>query len=155
MAGTVEQRLLELGIELPTPAVPAANYVPYVATGNLIYVSGQITSLNGELQYVGKVGDNLSADDGYQAARICAINLITQVREACFGDLDRVVQVVKLGGFVNCTPDFKEHPKVVNGASDLIAEAFGDAGKHARFAVGAASLPLGIAVEVDGIFEIA
>ncbi len=155
MAGTVEQRLIDMGIELPQPAAPAANYVPYVISGNQIFVSGQITMLNGDLQYLGKVGDNLSVDDGYQAARICAINLLAQVREACFGDLDRVTQVVKLGGFVNCTPDFTDQPKVINGASDLIAEAFGDAGKHARFAVGAPSLPLGIAVEVDGIFEIA
>jgi enamine deaminase RidA (YjgF/YER057c/UK114 family) len=155
MAGTVEQRLIDMGIELPQPAAPAANYIPFVISGNLIFVSGQITMLNGDLQYLGKVGDNLSVDDGYQAARICAINLIAQVREACFGDLDRVTQVVKLGGFVNCTPDFTDQPKVINGASDLIAEAFGDAGKHARFAVGAPSLPLGIAVEVDGIFEIA
>ena len=155
MAGTVEQRLIDMGIELPQPAAPAANYIPFVISGNLIFVSGQITMLNGDLQYLGKVGDNLSVDDGYQAARICAINLIAQVREACFGDLDRVTQVVKLDGFVNCTPDFTDQPKVINGASDLIAEAFGDAGKHARFAVGAPSLPLGIAVEVDGIFEIA
>lgn len=155
MSGTVEQRLMDMGVELPTPAAPAANYVPYVITGNLIYVSGQITMLDGDLQYIGKVGDNLTVDDGYQAARICAINLLAQVKDACFGDLDRVTQVVKLGGFVNCTPDFTEMPQVVNGASDLIADVFGDAGKHARFAVGAPSLPLGIAVEVDGIFEIA
>ena len=155
MAGTVEQRLIDMGIELPKPAAPAANYIPFVITGNLIFVSGQITMLNGDLQYQGTVGDNLSVEDGYQAARICAINLIAQVKEACFGDLDRVTQVVKLGGFVNCTPDFTDQPKVINGASDLIAEAFGDNGKHARFAVGAPSLPLGVAVEVDGIFEIA
>lgn len=155
MAGTVEQRLSEMGVTLPQPAAPAANYVPYVRSGNLIYVSGQITMLDGELKFVGKVGEDLNVDDGYQAARICAINLIAQVREACGGDLERVRQVVKLGGFVNCTPDFTDHPKVINGASDLIAEAFGEAGKHARFAVGAAALPLGIAVEVDGIFEIA
>ena len=155
MAGTVEQRLIDMGIELPKPAAPAANYIPFVITGNLIFVSGQITMLNGDLQYQGTVGDNLSVEDGYQAARICAINLIAQVKEACFGDLDRVTQVVKLGGFVNCTPDFTHQPKVINGASDLIAEAFGDNGKHARFAVGATSLPLGVAVEVDGIFEIA
>ena len=110
--------------------------------------------LDGELQYLGKVGDTLSADDGYNAARICAINLIAQVKEACFGDLDMVTQVVKLGGFVNCTPDFTDQPKVINGASDLIAKAFGDSGQHARFAVGASSLPLGVAVEVDGVFEI-
>jgi len=154
MAGTVEQRLIDMAIEIPTPGAPAANYVPYVTSGNLIFVSGQITMSNGELKYVGTVGDDLSLEDGYQAARICAINLIAQVKEACGGDLDRVKQVVKLGGFVNCTADFTDQPKVINGASDLIAEAFGEAGKHARFAVGAPSLPLGIAVEVDGVFEI-
>ena len=154
MAGTVEQRLTEMGVALPNPAAPAANYIPFITTGNMIFVSGQITILNGELHYLGKVGDTLNVDDGYKAARICAINLIAQVKEACFGDLDRVTQVVKLGGFVNCTPDFTDQPKVINGASDLISEAFGDSGKHARFAVGASSLPLGVAVEVDGVFEI-
>ncbi len=155
MAATVEQRLLDMGVQLPTPAAPAANYVPFVITGNLVFVSGQVTMLNGELQYVGTVGDDLSVEDGYQAARICAINLLAQLKEACSGDLERVKRVVKLGGFVNCTADFTDQPKVINGASDLIAEAFGDAGKHARFAVGAPSLPLGVGVEVDGIFEIA
>jgi enamine deaminase RidA (YjgF/YER057c/UK114 family) len=154
MAGTVEQRLTDMGIKLPKPAAPAANYIPFITTGKMIFVSGQITMLDGELQYLGKIGDTLSADDGYNAARICAINLIAQVKEACFGDLDRVTQVVKLGGFVNCTPDFTDQPKVINGASDLIAKAFGDSGQHARFAVGAPSLPLGVAVEVDGVFEI-
>jgi enamine deaminase RidA (YjgF/YER057c/UK114 family) len=154
MAGTVEQRLTDMGIKLPKPAAPAANYIPFITTGKMIFVSGQITMLDGELQYLGKVGDTLSADDGYNAARICAINLIAQVKEACFGDLDMVTQVVKLGGFVNCTPDFTDQPKVINGASDLIAKAFGDSGQHARFAVGAPSLPLGVAVEVDGVFEI-
>ena len=155
MAETVEQRLFDRGIELPKPAASAANYIPFMTTGKIIFVSGQITMLDGELQYLGKVGDTLSADDGYNAARICAINLIAQVKEACFGDLEMVTQVVKLGGFVNCTPDFTDQAKVINGASDLIAKAFGDSGQHARFAVGAPSLPLGVAVEVDGVFEIA
>ena len=154
MSGTVNQRLTDMGVELPNPAAPAANYMPFITTGKMIFVSGQITVLDGEFLYLGKVGDTLSVDDGYKAARICAINLIAQVKEACFGDLDRVTQVVKLGGFVNCTPDFTDQPKVINGASDLISEAFGDSGKHARFAVGASSLPLGVAVEVDGVFEI-
>ncbi|MBC8269092.1 MAG: RidA family protein [Rhodospirillaceae bacterium] len=154
MAGTVEQRLLDMGVVLPKPAAPAANYVPYVITGNLVFISGQVTMLNGELHFLGTVGDDLSVDDGYQAARICAINLLAQLKEACVGDLDRVQQVVKLGGFVNCTADFIDQPKVINGASDLIADVLGDAGKHARFAVGAPSLPLGVAVEVDGVFEI-
>ena len=155
MAETVEKRLSDMGIYLPVPAAPAANYVPFVTAGKMVFVSGQITFLDGELQYLGKVGDTLSTEDGYKAARICAINLIAQVKTACTGNLERVTQVVKLGGFVNCTTDFKDHPKVINGASDLIAEAFGKKGQHARFAVGAPSLPLGVAVEVDGIFEIA
>jgi enamine deaminase RidA (YjgF/YER057c/UK114 family) len=155
MVKTVEQRLKDMGILLPEPAAPAANYIPFITTGKMIFVSGQITILNGELQYQGKVGDTLSAEDGYQAARICAINLIAQVKKACFGNLELVTQVVKLGGFVNCTSEFTDQPKVINGASDLIAEAFGEIGKHTRFAVGASSLPLDVAVEVDGIFEIA
>jgi enamine deaminase RidA (YjgF/YER057c/UK114 family) len=153
MARTVEERLTDMGISLPKPATPAANYMPFVTSGKMIFVSGQITILNGELHYKGKVGDALSTEDGYKAARICAINLIAQVKKACFGNLELVTQVVKLGGFVNCTPEFSDQPKVINGASDLIAEAFGENGKHARFAVGAPSLPMGVAVEVDGIFE--
>ena len=155
MAQTVEQRLTNMGVSLPKPAAPAANYVPFVTAGKLIFVAGQITILDGKLQYLGKVGDTLSTEDGYKAARICAINLIAQVKKACSGDLERVTQVVKLGGFVNCTPNFTEQPKVINGASDLIAEVFGENGKHARIAVGVPSLPLDVAVEVDGIFEIA
>ncbi len=154
MAGTVDQRLSDLGITLPEPAAPAANYIPYVISGNLVFVSGQITMVDGELKYVGKVGDDFGIEEGYQAARICAINLLAQLKIACGGDLDRVRRVVKLGGFGNCRPDFTDQPKVINGASDLMGEVLGDAGKHARFAVGAPSLPLGIAVEVDGIFEI-
>ena len=155
MAGTVEQRLIDMDVKLPKPAAPAANYIPFVTTGKIVFVSGQITMLDGELKCLGKVGDTLSTDDGYRAAQICAINLIAQLKEACFGDLDRVTQVVKLGGFVNCTPEYTDQPEVINGASDLIAEAFGAIGSHARFAVGVSSLPLGVAVEVDGVFEIA
>ena len=154
MAETVEQRLSNMGICIPAPAAPAANYVPFMTAGKIVFVSGQIPFLDGELQYLGKVGDTLNTEDAYKAARICAINLIAQVKIACSGDLERVKQVVKLGGFVNCTPDFKEQPTVINGASDLIADAFGAKGHHARFAVGAPSLPLGAAIEVDGIFEI-
>jgi len=155
MAGLIDARLSEMGIELPTPAAPAANYIPFVVSGNLVFLSGQITMWDGELQYVGRLGDEFGVDEGYQAARICALNLLTQLRIACDGDLDRVKKVVKLGGFVNSTPDFTDQPKVVNGASDLMVEVFGaDIGAHARFAVGAPSLPLGIAVEVDGVFEI-
>ena len=156
MAGTLEARLAELGLVLPAPAASAANYVPYVVSGNLVHVSGQIPVLEGEIRFKGKLGQGgLGVEDGYQAARLCGINLIAQVRAACEGDLDRVVRVVKLGGFVACTPDFTDHPKVVNGASDLMAEVFAEKGRHARFAVGAPSLPLDIAVEVDGLFEIA
>ena len=155
MAGKIETRLAELGIELPEAAAPVANYVPYVVSGNLVFVSGQITLLNGEFKYVGSLGRDFSIDEGYQAARLCGLNLIAQVREACGGDLDRVKRVVKLSGFVACTPDFSDPPKVVNGASDLMVEVFADAGRHARAAVGVASLPAGVAAEVEGIFEIA
>ncbi|NQV43871.1 MAG: RidA family protein [Rhodospirillales bacterium] len=155
MAGTIDARLVELGITLPTPAVPVASYQPFVRSGSLVMISGQITMDNGELRFVGKLGDTLSVEEGYQAARLCGVNLIAQMRAACDGDLDRVKRVVRLGGFVNSTPDFTDHPKVINGASDLMQEVFGDAGQHARAAVGSSSLPLGIAVEVDAIVEIA
>lgn len=154
MTGRIDARLAELGIELPTPAVPVASYVPFVKTGNLVIISGQITLEDGEVRHVGKLGDNVDAEAGYLAARVCAINLLAQLRAACDGDLDRVMRVVRLGGFVNATPDFKDHPKVINGASDLMKEVFGDAGQHARAAVGCVSLPLGVSVEVEGMFEI-
>ena len=154
MSGTIDARLAELGIELPEAAAPAANYVPYVVSGGLVFVSGQITIWNGELRYLGRLGDGMKVDDGYAAARLCGLNLIAQARAACDGDLDRVRRVVKLGGFVNGTADFTDQPKVVNGASDLMVEVFGEAGRHARFAVGAPALPLGVSVEVDGVFEI-
>ena len=155
MAGQITTRLAELGIELPEPAAPAANYVPYVVSGNLVFVSGQVTVWNGELRFIGKVGSDLSLEDGIEAARLCGLNLIAQARDAAGGDLDSIKRVVKLGGFVNAGPDFTDHPKVINGASDLMVEVFGEAGKHARFAVGAGSLPLGVAVEIDGVFELA
>src|SRR3546814_7345932 len=140
MAGRVEARLAELKIELPNAAAPAANYVPYVITGNQLWVAGQIPYWNGELRHKGKVGATASPEDGAAAARLCALNIIAQAK-AALGDLDRVKRVVKLGGFVNAAPDFTGHPKVVNGASDLFVEIFGDKGRHARFALGAASLP--------------
>ncbi|MCP4386898.1 MAG: RidA family protein [Gammaproteobacteria bacterium] len=155
MAGTIESRLAELGIELPEAPAPVANYMPYVVAGNLVFISGQVTLWNGEINFVGKVGAELSVEQGYEAARMCGLNQIAQVRAACGGDLDRVKQVVRLGAFVNCVPDFTEHPNVVNGASDLMIEVFGDAGRCTRTNVGAPSLPLGFAVEIDGIFEIA
>ena len=154
MSGPITTRLAELGIELPEPAAPAANYIPFVVTGNLIFVSGQITVWNGELRHIGRLGENIDIDEGYQAARLCGLNLIAQAKAAAQGDLDKIKRVVKLGGFVNSTPDFTDQPKVINGTSDLMAEVFGEGGKHARFAAGAPTLPLGVAVEVDGVFEL-
>ena len=154
MGANIEIRLRELGITLPKPAAPAANYVPYVISGNLIFVAGQIPVLDGEIKYKGRLGDGMSIEDGYQAARLCGLNIIAQAGAAA-GGLDRIGRIVKLGGFVSCTPDFLDHPKVVNGASDLMVEVFGEpAGQHARFAVGAPSLPFGVAVEVDAVIEI-
>jgi enamine deaminase RidA (YjgF/YER057c/UK114 family) len=155
MPGKIDARLAELGIALPEPAAPAGAYVPYVVTGSLVFVAGQITLENGEIKYKGRLGESMNVDDGYAAARLCGLNLLAQVRGACAGDLDRVKRVVRLGGFVNSAADFTDQAKVINGASDLMVEVFGDAGRHARAAVGAPSLPLGVSVEVDGIFEIA
>lgn len=153
MSGQFETRLAELGVTLPDAAAPAANYVPYMVVGDMVYVSGQLPATEAGL-ITGKLGDDMSVDGGVEAARACAINLLAQVKKACEGDLDRLVRVVKLTGFVNSTPDFQHQPKVVNGASDLLAEALGDAGAHTRSAVSAASLPFGVAVEIDGIFQI-
>ncbi len=150
----IEKKISEMGIILPTPAAPVANYVGFVKSGNQVFVSGQLPLEAGKLQYVGKVGLEISADDAKKAARLCAINILAQIKVACEGNLDRVVRCVKLGIFVNGEANFKDHPAVANGASDLIAEVFGDAGKHARAAVGSGSLPFGVAVEVDAIFEI-
>jgi enamine deaminase RidA (YjgF/YER057c/UK114 family) len=155
MTGRIDAHLKELGIELPTPPAPVASYVPTVASGNLVFVSGQITSAPEGLKYVGVVGKDMSVDDGKAAARLCAINLVAQIKAACGGDLDRVRRCVKITVFVNAPPDFTQHPEVANGASDLLVEVFGDAGKHARAALGAGSLPRGVACEVEGIFEIA
>ncbi|MCA1940306.1 MAG: RidA family protein [Caenispirillum bisanense] len=154
MAGTVDTRLAELGITVPQAAAPVANYVGYVVSANQVFVSGQLPLADGKPQVLGKLGADVSLEDGVKAARLCAINLIAQVKAACGGELDRVVRVVRLGGFVNSTPDFTDHPKVVNGASDLMVEVFGDAGRHCRAAVGVPSLPLGVAVEIDAVFEI-
>lgn len=153
MAGQVEKRLAEAGIALPAAPAPAGNYVPVVVTGNLAVVSGQIASRDGKVAVKGKLGADVTLEQGYEAAKICAINILAQLK-AAIGDLDRVARCVRLGGFVNCTPDFADQPKVINGASDLMAIAFGAAGKHARAAVGAPSLPLGTAVEVEALFEI-
>jgi enamine deaminase RidA (YjgF/YER057c/UK114 family) len=155
MSGTIETRLRELGIELPAAIAPIANYVPYTVSGNLVIVSGQISVRGGIAEFCGKLGRDIDIAEGQKAARLCAINILANVKAACGGDLDRVKRVLRLGGFVNCTPNFTDMPQVVNGASDLMVEIFGDAGKHARAAVGVSSLPLGVAVEVEAMFEIA
>ncbi len=148
-------RLAELGIELPAPAAPAANYVPWVRTGNLVVVSGQIPMEGGEVRYRGVVGADLDLETGRAAARLCGLNLLAQVREACGGDLDRVVRCVRLGGFVQSADGFTQQPAVINGASDLLHKIFeGDDGHHARSAIGFAQLPTGVAVEIEAIFEI-
>ncbi|GLQ28011.1 RidA family protein [Sulfitobacter pacificus] len=146
-------RLTELGVTLPDAPAPAANYVPFVQVGNLVYVSGQIA--NGPDGLIkGKLGDGMSVEEGAAAARSCAISLLAQVKAACDGDIERLVRVVKLTGFVNSTPDFTEQPQVINGCSDFLGDVLGDKGRHARAAVSAPSLPMGVAVEIDGIFEI-
>ena len=154
MAGQIEARLKELGIELPEAASPAANYIPFVVAGKLVFISGQITLLNGKIIHQGRIGDDLTVDDGYQAARLCGLNLLAQLKVASGGDLDNVSRVVKLGGFVNSVPTFTDQPEVINGASDLMVEVFGDSGKHARFAVSAGALPRNVSVEIDGVFEL-
>ena len=150
----IEETLAKLGITLPTPAAPVANYVPYVISGNLVFISGQVSLAPAGL-IKGRLGEDMSLEDGVAAARVCGLNLIAQLKAACGGDLNRVKRVVKLGGFVNSAPAFVDQPKVINGASDLMVEVFGEAGKHSRAAVGAPSLPMGAAVEIDGVFEIA
>ena len=154
MAGTVEKKLQELGIALQEPRAPMANYVPFVRTGDLLHVSGQIClDGDGKLVAKGRLGDGVSVDDGQKAARACAINLLAQVK-AALGDLDKVKRVVRLGGFINSAAGFTEGPKVMNGASDLMVAVFGDKGKHARSTVGVAALPADAAVEVEGLFEV-
>jgi enamine deaminase RidA (YjgF/YER057c/UK114 family) len=155
MSGRVEARLKELGLELPAATAPIANYVPFTRAGNLVVVSGQVSVRNGKPEFDGKLGRDITVADGQQAAKLCALNIIAHLQTACDGDLDRVKRVLRLGGFVNCTPEFTDMPQVVNGASDLMVQVFGDAGKHARAAVGVSSLPLGVAVEVEAMFELA
>ena len=154
MAGMFERKLTELGISLPKPASPVANYVPFVRVGTLLFVSGQVClDEAGKLVAKGKLGNGVSIDDGQKAARACAINLLAQLK-AALGDLDKVVRVVRLGGFINSSPGFTDGPKVMNGASDLMVEVFGDRGRHARSTVGVAALPADAAVEVEGTFEV-
>ena len=155
MPGKIAARLAELKVELPKAAAPVANYVPVVISGNQAYVSGQVTVWNGELKYVGQLGKEFQVEDGQKAARLCAINIISQLRAALGGDLDKVKRIVRVGGFVNAVADFTDQPQVINGASDLLVQIFGEAGKHARAAVGVSSLPRGVAVEVEAVAEVA
>lgn len=150
---SITARLSELGVTLPDAPAPAANYVPFVKTGNTVYVSGQI-SMGPDGLITGKLGADMEVEAGAAAAKTCAISLLAQLKAACDGDIERLVRMVKLVGFVNSTADFTDQPKVINGASDFLVEALGDKGRHARSAVSAASLPLGVAVEIEGIFEI-
>ncbi len=155
MSNRFDQNLEKLGITLPAPVAALANYVPFVQTGNLLSISGQIPmDSDGNFPYLGKVGVEVSEEDAVKAARLCAINIISQARIACGGDLERIVRIVKLGAFINCQERFARHPAIVNGASDLMVAVFGDVGKHSRSAVGANSLPLNIPVEIDALIEI-
>lgn len=151
---TPEERLQELGISLPAPAVPVAAYIPCVRTGNLVYVSGQVPTVDGKPTHLGHLGGEVGLEDGRAAARTCAINVIAALK-AELGQLSQVRRIVKVTGFVACTPEFTDAPKVINAASELFGEAFGDAGRHARAAVGVAALPLGVPVEVEAIVEVA
>ena len=154
MSSNIEKRLAELGVTLPAPGSPAGNYVPFVIAGDLVFMAGQVAREAGKMKYTGKVGRDLGIEQGHAAARLCAVNLLSQLKAACGGDLDRVERCVRLGGFVNSPPDFLDHPKVVNGASDFIVEVFGERGQHARTAVGVAALPLDSAVEIEAIFQL-
>jgi enamine deaminase RidA (YjgF/YER057c/UK114 family) len=154
MPGKIEARLTELKLELPQAAAPLANYVPYVRTGALLVIAGQLCVWNGERRFVGKLGRELTIEQGQEAARLCALNILAQAKAALEGDLDRIQRCVRLGGFVNSMPDFLEQPRVVNGASDLMVAALGDAGRHARTAIGCNVLPFDVAVEIDAMFEV-
>lgn len=155
MAGQIETRLKELGIDLPKASPPAGSYVPFVVSGNQVFISGQGPVGPNGLEYIGKVGVDQTAEEAAKSARLTALNVIAQLKEACGGDLDRVTRIVKLTGFVNCSPDFDQHPAVINGASDLLVEIFGDKGRHARSAVGMASLPFQMTTEIEAVAEIA
>jgi enamine deaminase RidA (YjgF/YER057c/UK114 family) len=152
MTNAIDSRLAELGIELPTPPQAVANYMPFSIVDKMVIISGQLPMKDGQVAFKGKIGESMTMEDGQAAARQCAINILTQLKMACEGDLSRVKACVRLGGFVNCTSDYTDQPKVINGASDLMAEVFGEAGRHARAAVGVNALPLGAAVEVEATF---
>ena len=154
MSNDINQKLVELNIKLDEASAPAGSYVPYVITGNLVYISGQLPFIKGELTTKGKVGENVSVEKGIKMAEACAKTILSQLKEACNGDLNKVKKVVKIGGFVASAPDFTDHPKIINGASDIFVNIFGEKGKHARFAIGAAALPRDVPVEIEGIFEI-
>lgn len=154
MAGRIEARLKEMKLDLPQAAAPVANYVPAVRSGDLLFIAGQICQWQGERRFIGKLGRDISLEQGQQAARLCALNILAQAKAALNGDLDRILRCVRLGAFVNCSEDYTQQPQVANGASDLMVELLGDAGRHARAAVGVSALPGGVAVEVDAIFEV-
>lgn len=149
----IEKNLSEMGLRLPEVSVPVANYVPYVKIGKLVFISGQLPIAEGKVKFAGKLGAHVTTEDGVEAAKLCALNIVAQLRSA-IGSLDKVKRCVKLTGFVNSTADFTAHPQVINGASDIIVKLFGEKGKHARASVGTSSLPLGAAVEVEAIFEV-
>ncbi len=155
MTSRIDTRLAELGIEMPEAAAPVAAYVPCVISGKTLYVSGQLPVWNGERRFVGKVGQDCTEVEGKEASRLCALNILAQARAALGGDLDRIARVIRLGGFVNAGADFHNHPGVINGASELMVDVFGEAGKHARAAVGVSSLPFNVAAEVEAVFELA
>ncbi len=154
MVGMIDARLKELRIELPQPSTPGANYVQFVRSGNILFLTGQLSQWNGERRFIGKLGREFSVEQGQQAARLGALNLIAHLRTALDGDLDRVVRCIRVCGYVNCMPDFLEQSQVINGASDLFVEVFGEAGRHTRMAIGTNGLPYGVAVEVEAVFEI-
>ena len=154
MSNDINQKLNELNIKLDEASAPAGSYVPYVITGNLVFISGQLPFINGEITTKGKVGENVSVEEGIKMAEACAKTILSQLKDACNGDLNKVKKVVKLGGFVASAPDFTDHPKIINGASDIFVNIFGEKGKHSRFAIGAAALPRDVPVEIEGIFEI-
>ena len=154
MTSAIEKKLADLGIQLPPPGAPGGNYVPYVIVGELVFMAGQVAREAGKMKYVGKVGRDLTAEQGAEAAKLCAVNLLAQLKAACGGDLDRVERCVRLTGFVNSPPDFFEHPRVVNGASDLMVAVMGERGQHARTALGVAALPMDSATEVEAIFQL-